>query len=148
MFDIKMLSDNECIERWSDISYFLDEALSHSRGEWTTNDILKNVLNNPINFHVWEVINEAGDVVAIASTRIINYNHFDSLHIIALTAVENDEFNQWEDYATEALEALVVRVKKAGLERVEFTGRKGWMRRLKPLGWTEQYITMDLYLGE
>jgi hypothetical protein len=112
------------------------------------NDILKKVLNDPINFHVWEVINEAGDVVAIASTRIINYNHFDSLHIIALTAVENDDFDKWEDYATEALEALVDRVKKAGLERIEFTGRKGWMKKLKPIGWTEQYITMDLYLGE
>jgi len=148
MFDIRMVAPNECIKKWGDISHLLNQALSHSRGEWTTDDILKNVLNDPINFHIWEVNNEAGDVVAIASTRIINYNHFDSLHIIALTAVENDEFDKWEDYATEALEALVVRVKKAGLERVEFTGRKGWMRRLKPLGWTEQYITMDLYLGE
>jgi hypothetical protein len=148
MFDIRMLGADECIKEWSNISLFLNKALSNSRGEWTTNDILKKVLNDPINFHVWEVINEAGDVVAIASTRIINYNHFDSLHIIALTAVENDDFDKWEDYATEALEALVDRVKKAGLERIEFTGRKGWMKKLKPIGWTEQYITMDLYLGE
>ncbi len=148
MFDVRMLTVDECIERWGGISHHLNKALSHSRGEWTTNDILKNVLNDSINFHVWEVINDQKQVVAFASTRIINYNHFDSLHIIALTAVENDDFDEWEDYATEALEALVVRVKKAGLERVEFTGRKGWMRRLKPLGWIEQYITMDLYLGE
>jgi len=148
MFDIRMLGQDECIKEWTSISHFLNRALSHSRGEWTTNDILKRVLNDEGNFQIWEVTNDQKDVVAFASTRIINYNHFDSLHIIALTGVENDEFDKWEDYATEALEALVARVKKAGLERIEFTGRKGWMKRLKPLGWTEQYITMDLYLGE
>ncbi len=148
MFDIRPLSSDECIENWSDLSCYLNKALSHSRGEWTTNDILKNVLVSPNVYHVWEVTNNSGNVVAIASTRIVRYNHFDALHIIALTSVGNDEMDEWEDYAVEALNAVKSKAKEAGLDRIEFAGRKGWLKKLKSLGWKEQYITMDYFLGE
>ncbi len=146
MYDIRMLTQDECLDRWVHIKPYLDKALAYSRGEWTANEILKEVIVNASLFHLWEISNDDNKVVAIASTRAMNYGSFSSLHIITLANVDTGEDVNWEDYQEEALEPVMKMAREAGLDRVEFTGRRGWLRKLKSIGWKEQYITMDIEL--
>jgi len=141
VFDIRILSQDECIDSWGFISKYLSKALSHGRGEWTANDILKRVLKDSSNFHIWEVTNDEKQVVAIASTRIVNYNHYDVLRLFTLA---NTGIEKWSDYQEEALSKLAEKAKEAGLKRIEFIGRKGWEKQLQ--GWDFLHITMGLEL--
>jgi hypothetical protein len=141
MFDIRMLGQDECIDNWEDIRQHLDKALVHSQGEWTANDILKRVLSDANHFHVWEVVNDKGVRVALASTRIVNYNHYDILRIFTLANVGE---SKWGDYQEEALTKLAEKARDGGLKRIEFIGRKGWEKQLK--GWDFLHITMGLEL--
>ena len=143
MYDIRMLTQDECLDRWVHIKPYLEKAFAYSRGEWTANEVLKEVLMKPLLFHLWEISNEDGKVVAIASTRSVHYGAFTSLHIITLANVDTGSDVKWEDYQEEALEPVIKMAREAGLDRIEFTGRKGWLRKLKKAGWKEQYITMD-----
>ena len=145
MYDIRMLTQDECLDRWVHIKPYLEKALAYSRGEWTPNEILKEIMVQPLLFHLWEISND-GKVVALASTRSINYGSFSSLHIITLANVATDEDIRWEDYQEEALEPVIKMAREAGLDRIEVTGRRGWVRKLKSIGWKEQYITMDMEL--
>jgi hypothetical protein len=136
-----MLGQDECIDNWEDIRQHLEKALAHSQGEWTANDILKRVLSDANHFHVWEVVNDEGVRVALASTRIVNYNHYDILRIFTLANVGK---SKWGDYQEEALEKLAEKAREAGLKRIEFIGRKGWEKQLKE--WDFLHITMGMEL--
>jgi len=146
MYDIRMLTQDECLDRWSVIKPYLDRALDFSRGEWDPLEILKSILKEPTIFHLWEISNEDNKVIAIASTRAMNYGKFSALHIITLANVDTGEDIEWEDYQEEALKPVMKMAREAGLDRIEFTGRRGWLRKLKNIGWKEQYITMDIEL--
>jgi len=136
-----MLGQDECIDNWEDIRQHLEKALAHSQGEWTANDILKRVLSDANHFHVWEAVNDEGVRVALASTRIVNYNHYDILRIFTLANVGE---SKWGDYQKEALAKIAQVAKEAGLKRIEFIGRKGWEKQLK--GWDFLHITMGMEL--
>ncbi len=143
MYKTKILSQEECLKRWNEIEPCLERALKHSRGEWTPFQIMKEVMNNPSMFHIWDVLDPNGSTIAIGSTRILQYNNYRSLHIITLANIDkNVVFDSYSQVTT----ILEDEARKAGLQRVEFTGRKGWLKVLKKLGYNEQYITMDKLL--
>ena len=37
---------------------FIESALKHSSGEWTTQQIIQGAISDPQNFHVWEVFDD------------------------------------------------------------------------------------------
>lgn len=135
-----MLVPDECIDRWEFIRQHLDKALVHSQGEWSANDILKKVLSDSKSFHIWEVTQD-DKVVAIATTRIVYYNHYDVLRIFTLANVGDAK---WTDYQEDALDKIAQVAKEVGLKRLEFIGRQGWERRLKD--WNLLHVTMGMEL--
>ena len=81
----------------------------------------------------------------VSATAPLTSNYDDTANTLTL-AVDTGEDVRWEDYQEEALEPVIKMAREAGLDRIEFTGRRGWLRKLKSIGWKEQYITMDMEL--
>ena len=119
----------------------IESALKHSSGEWTTQQIIQGSISDPQNFHVWEVFDD-GELVAIGTTRLIQYNNFVSLHIITLGGKTNDKMTEWtEEFATQMS-------KFPQIDCLEFTGRRGLLKPLEKAGWKERYTTMRKSLKE
>jgi hypothetical protein len=84
-----------------------------------------------------------GSPVAIATTRIINYNNFTSLHIITLGGI--DIYFDMPDLITN-FEEMVKEYEH--IDYLEYTGRRGFIKQLNKVGWKEMYVTMRKNLKE
>jgi len=120
---------------------FIESALKHSSGEWTTQQIIQSAITHPETFHIWEVFDD-DQFVALGTTRVIQYNNFVSLHIITLGGKTNDNMAQWTEAFTKQMS------KYPQLDCLEFTGRRGLLKPLEKAGWTERYTTMRKSLKE
>ena len=141
MYTVKIMEQEECLKRWGEIEPCLAKALVHSRGEWTPTEIMREVMRDPTQFHIWDIKANTGETVAFGSTRINRYNRYSSLHVITLANVEGNKA-LFKDYIG-IVSKVEEKAKEAGLQRMEFTGRKGWLKVLNKVGYNEQYVTMD-----
>ena len=135
------MSQEECLKRWNEVEPCLTKALKHSRGEWTPTEIMREVMRDPTMFHIWDVKDSEGNSVAFGSTRINSYNSFTALHIITLANVKGSKA-LFKDYVVVATE-IENKAREAGIDRMEFTGRPGWLKVLNKVGYMERYVTMD-----
>ncbi len=136
MYSIKQITGEELLTRYNEIRGNIDIALIHSDGEWTSFQVVQNAIATPILFHVWEVLKDDLSV-AIASTRVIQYNNFTSLHIMTLGG--NDIYDQMPDLILK-FEEMVKEYEH--IDVLEFTGRRGFVKQLTKVGWNERYTTM------
>lgn len=141
MYTVKIMEHEECLKRWNEIEPCITKALKHSRGEWTSTEIMREVMRDPSNFHIWDIKNSNDETVAFSSSRINHYNRYKALHIITLGNTEGNP-SSFEEYK-EIVSKVEDKAKEAGLQRLEFTGRKGWLKVLNKLGYKPQYVTMD-----
>ena len=142
MLRIKQIEGEDILLRYKDIKQELDRALEHSDGEWTSAQIVQNAIATPSMFQIWE-IQKGNHWIGIASTRVIEYMNFTALHITTLggNGLKND------------LQELILMfedtIKKyPGIDLLEYTGRKGFVKQLTNVGWKEQYTTMRKSLKE
>ena len=135
MYTIKQITGEDLLTRFNEIKDNIDIALVHSDGEWTSFQIVKEAISNPGLFQVWDILKDDTSV-AIATTRFIEYNSFNSIHIITLGGLAEGDFPQWalkfEDMVKEFPQ----------VDYLEFTGRRGLVRGLSKVGWNERYTTM------
>jgi len=93
-------------------------------------------------FHIWKVLKD-NLPIAISATRVIQYNNFTSLHIMTLGG---------EDIKENIPEIILIFediIKKyEGIDLLEYTGRKGFVKQLTKVGWKERYTTMRKSLKE
>ena len=128
--------------RYSSIKHKIDSALKYSDGEWTSEQIITSVIKDPIMFHVWEILLN-GAPIAMATTRVITYNNFTSLHIMTLGG--DDIYNDMPDLITN-FEDMVKKYEH--IDYLEFTGRRGFIKQLNKVGWEEKYVVMRKNLKE
>ena len=139
--EITQVVGEDILLKYKYLKPFIESALKHSSGEWTTQQIIQGAISDPQNFHVWEVFDD-GELVAIGTTRLIQYNNFVSLHIITLGGKTNDKMTEWtEEFATQMS-------KFPQIDCLEFTGRRGLLKPLEKAGWKERYTTMRKSLKE
>jgi|TARA_R110000823_G_scaffold279527_1_gene397785 hypothetical protein len=139
--EITQVVGEDILLKYKYLKPFIESALKHSSGEWTTQQIIQGAISDPQNFHVWEVFDD-GEFVAIGTTRLIQYNNFVSLHIITLGGKTNDKMTEWtEEFATQMS-------KFPQIDCLEFTGRRGLLKPLEKAGWKERYTTMRKSLKE
>ena len=136
MYEIKQIADEDVLIRYNKLKHEIDKALEHSDGEWTAAQIVQRVISEPTMFHIWEVLKD-GSPVAIASTRVVNYNNFTSLHIMTLGG--NEIYDQMPDLILK-FEEMVKEYEH--IDVLEFTGRRGFVKQLTKVGWSERYTTM------
>jgi len=141
MYTIKQILGEELLSRFDEIKGNIDMALVYSDGEWTSFQIVKEAIANPGLFQVWEALNKEGKSVAIGTTRFLEYNSFNSIHIITLSGVAQQllspgEFTKW----AEEFEKIIKEFPQ--VDYLEFTGRRGLVKELTKIGWNEKYTTM------
>jgi len=139
---IKQIEGENILLRYKDIKKELDRALEHSDGEWTAIQIVQNAVANPSMFQIWEIQN-GNHWIGIASTRVIEYMNFTSLHIITLGGKEIK--NHFEELIL-IFEDMIK--KYPGIDLLEYTGRRGFVKQLTKVGWEEKYTTMRKQLKE
>jgi len=136
VYTIKQILDEELLSRFDEIKTKIDKALVYSDGEWTSYQIVKQAIANPGLFQVWDIIDKTGQSVAIATTRFLEYNSFNSIHIITLGGIANGDFPLW----AEEFEKIIKEFPQ--VDYLEFTGRRGLVKGLTKVGWNEKYTTM------
>lgn len=136
MYTIKQILDEDLLSRFDEIKTKIDKALVYSDGEWTSYQIVKQAIANPGLFQVWDIIDKRGQSVAIATTRFLEYNSFNSIHIITLGGIANGDFPLW----AEEFEKIIKEFPQ--VDYLEFTGRRGLVKGLTKVGWNEKYTTM------
>lgn len=142
MYEIKQIENEDILIRYNELSVEIDRALEHSDGEWTAAQIVEHAIKEPTMYHLWEVLMD-GSPVAIATTRIIIYNNFTSLHIITLGGKEI--YGEMPNLITE-FEDMVREYEH--IDYLEYTGRRGFIKQLTKVGWNEMYVTMRKHLKE
>jgi len=138
---IVMLTVEEILKNYAEIAPQLDKALVYSSGEWTTTQVIQGAISDPVNMHIWDVFDD-GEKVATASTRLIKYNNFTSLHIITLGGRTNGKFNVWTENFVEMMKQY------PQIDVIEFTGKRALVKPLASCGWKERYTTMRISLKE
>jgi hypothetical protein len=139
--EIKQVIGEDILLGYESFKALIETALKHSSGEWTVQQIITSCISDPSNFHLWEIFDD-GDFVALATTRYLTYNSFNSLHIITLGGKTNAKMSEW---TTEFAEQMK---KFPQIDCLEFTGRRGLLKPLTKCGWSERYTTMRLSLKE
>ena len=142
MYSIKQVVGEDILIRYNSLKVQIDKALEHSDGEWTSAQIVHQAVSDPSTFHIWEVLKD-GAPIAIGTTRVIEYNNFTSLHIMTLGG--SDVYDQMPALITE-FEQMVK--KYENIDFLEYTGRRGFIKQLKTVGWKEQYVVMRKNLKE
>jgi len=136
MYTIRQILGEELLSRFDEIKGNIDMALVYSDGEWTSFQIVKQAIANPGLFQVWDILDKRGQSVAIATTRFLEYNSFNSIHIITLGGIANGDFPLW----AEEFEKIIKEFPQ--VDYLEFTGRRGLVKGLTKVGWNEKYTTM------
>ena len=141
-YSIKQIIGEDILIRYNNLKHEINSALEYSDGEWTSEQIITSAIKEPHMFHVWEVLID-GLPVAIATTRVITYNNFTSLHIMTLGG--SGVYEDMPGLITH-FEEMVRNYEH--IDYLEFTGRKGFLKQLNKVGWKEQYIVMRKKLKE
>ena len=99
---------------------------------WTPEDIILHTLQDPVNFHIWKIVDGQGTPVAYASTRTIQYPQHSALSIVTLANVDGDptEWGLYKDLINKVEEIAIA----SNYDKIEITGRLGWKKRIKPMG--------------
>jgi hypothetical protein len=142
MYTIKQVVGEDILIRYNNLKVQINAALEYSSGEWTAAQIVARAISEPDMFHIWEVLKD-GSPIAIGTTRVIHYNNFTSLHIMTLGGID----------VYEEMPALIMQFEEMTKEHdnidcLEFTGRRGFVKQLTKVGWTERYTTMRKSLKE
>lgn len=132
---IVSLVPSEYIDReWPHVANYLNKAIVSSGGRWDLNSVLKEVKSG--DQHLFIVYDEEKEETKAAWTsKFISYPNSKSLQALFIGGSGYDE---WIEEVNEFMKSWA---EDNGCNFVEFTGRKGWERRLKNIGWTPEYYS-------
>ena len=119
----------ESVEAWWPlVQEYLNAALKHGLGEYSTSDIKSACISK--NMQLWVKIDK--EVQGAFVTKISKYPQ---KNILCVLLLGGKEFITWRDEADALLNAFG---KENNCEYVELFGRKGWGKMLKDIDYKEQ----------
>ena len=119
----------ESVEAWWPlVEEYLNAALKHGLGEYSTSDIKSACISK--NMQLWVKIDK--EVQGAFVTKISKYPQ---KNILCVLLLGGKEFIKWRDEADALLNAFG---KENNCEYVELFGRKGWGKVLKDINYKEQ----------
>jgi hypothetical protein len=113
---------------WPLVEEYLNAALEHGLGEYTTEDIKKSCKSKDM--QLWVKLGK--EVEGAFITKISEYPQ---KNILCVLLLGGKNFSSWRDEADVLLNAFG---KENKCEYVELFGRKGWGKVLKDLNYKEQ----------
>ena len=124
---------------WSDASPLLEKATLRSNGRFDVPSLHAEILRG--HQQLWAVF-KGDEVVAALTTRIITYPKIKALAIVFCGGRFLVEWGK-------DMHSLLKRfARDMGCQKMEITGRRGWLKRLEDEGWKPNYALMELDLTE
>ena len=121
-----------------DVGVHVEAALEYTDGKYNLSDVISQVLQGMLT--LWVVYNETKDkAVGCLLTEILGYPRSKALSIFLLGG---DDFTE----IVQTLDELKEYAKGMGCKTIEFYGRDGWEKVLKPSGFEKIHIVMRLNL--
>ncbi len=119
---------------WPHVADFLSKAVKTSGGRWDMDAVLAEVKAGQQ--HLFIVYDEDKEETKAAWTsKFIDYPSSKALQTLFIGGSGYDE---WIEEVNEFIKSWA---EDNGCNFVEFTGRKGWERKLKDIGWTPEYCS-------
>ena len=146
---VERLHPEAILKYWIHIEPAIASALDYGAGETKIFTWFKNLISKPDDYHLWVVFQE-GDPVNITLTKWNYYDTHISLHLVTTGSVG---FGSWRDYK-EAHHEIERFAKWHNARRIEFWGRRGWLRAIKQLRgeageeYKETYRVMSMELDK
>ena len=125
---------------WEFVEPFIVNALEYGEGELFPKDVKYKAEVG--DFQLWIVTNKQGSFIGCFVTEILDYSLIASLRIVLLGGTD---FPLWIELAHKKLEEYG---KEHKCGRIELCGRRGWVRKLKPLGFKETYVVVTRRIDE
>ncbi len=122
-------------DTWPYIREYARKVLSYTGGRKTEMKFLQELVSGQV--HLWVAYDEER-VCGFCTTRFTDY---DSIRMLTGDLLAGEDFQEWKDPLNEA---LVFFAKGNGCDGIELTGRMGWERMLKDLGWKKTFTTVEL----
>lgn len=135
---IPVLTD-EVADWWPRLAPFIDSAIEYAHG--TTSTVLLRQRCAPgADRPCWAFAVADGDeVIGAAVTEDVT--HPGGLHALHVIALGGRRFDEWVD----DFNAMLRRAAYAlGCEAVTASGRRGWVQKLRRLGWKEESVTVAM----
>jgi len=119
------------LKHWPIAKEYLKPSISMNRGAFTDKDLYKLIQDRDM--QLWGV--HDGDLKAVFITQIVEYIRMKRLRLVL---IGGHEIEEWLDMVSECMDKFA---KENNCSGIELWGRKGWIKRLKPLGY-EEYETV------
>ena len=120
---LHLLSAEEILTYWPQISPHIDVALEHSVGEITTFQTFKHAMNGQM--HVWIYVDQ-NKITSAFATRFLIFDNCKSLQIMTCGGAVAD----WE--ITQSVHSIFEQfAKKNKCQNIQIWGRKGWVKRME-----------------
>jgi hypothetical protein len=114
---------------WPDALPYLEKALEHSNGWWTSSAILRRVMGHDMQMYVGTPA-DSTEIIGVMVTQIlVSDEGRKALNIVALSA------EAFEPFVEAGHEMLNAWGNALGADRLLMTGRPGWKGLLKNHGW-------------
>jgi len=118
--DVIAIPANRSLAYWPHVREHILKAFSRFPGEVSEEKIIQNLSEGL--YTLWVAWRD-GPIGGLL-TQIIEYSEFDSCRIVALGG---KDFESWRNEMDRVLD---VYCKLHGLTRIEFAGRRGWLKRV------------------
>jgi len=125
---------NQVSEIWDYIRPVVMEGKKYWEDYTTVEQLYKDITQGK--FQCWIVINE-GVIITVFLTEIIEYPKKRVLSIVWICGSELDKYLEC------FLSYLEVWAVNLGVSSAMVTGRRGWIRKLRPLGYTQERIIVE-----
>ena len=124
---------------WPLVAEYLHSAVQEANGEYDLQDIYDALQKNMM--RLWVTYDDFGIVKAAAVCTINFFPHKKICFIMFTGGVNVDEW-----CTDQTLSAIESWAKENGASTMQVFGRKGWIKKLKPLGFKEKYwvLTKEL----
>jgi len=126
---VEAIKADEINDNWEWIKPYIDSALSYSLGEMTANEVRRNGVNGSYLFLYFKG-------KGLATVEAVDYRN---KTILWCPQVAGEDLDEWID---ELWDVLLNLAKEKNAKEIAIHGRRGWLKKLAPYGFKEQYTTM------
>ena len=118
---------------WPDVEPLLQSALRHGQGEYRIEDIYHALQQGTMQLWLASI---GKDLLGCGVTEIINFPNTVVCH---LDFVAGENWDVWKSQIS-VIEDWALSI---GCDKLRWFGRKGWLKRAKPLGYEDVYAVMS-----
>lgn len=116
---------------WPQASLQLMDAVDQSEGRFTLADLYSKLISG--GWQLWVVFTDSGQLVASITSSFVYYPQGKWL---SGQFLGGERLEEWRDIFCDTFDRWA---RDNGCKNIEFTGRPGWARRLKPNGYRELF---------